>query len=53
MKCVVLYSFALFIDINDVIQGGMVVWKINPLNVLNKKKLRIFIEQNHEQETDD
>ena len=52
MKCVVLYSVALFIDINDMIRGGMAVWKINPLNALNQKRLRIFIEQNHEHETD-
>jgi hypothetical protein len=45
-------SVALFIDINDMIRGVMVVWKINPLNALNKKKLRIFIKQNHEHETD-
>ncbi len=53
VKYLVLYSVALFIDINDIIRGGMFVRKINPLYyALIQKKIENLHQTNHGHETD-
>ncbi len=52
VKYFVLYSVALFIDINVIIRGGMFVRKINPLYAPIQKKIENLHQTNHGLETD-